>query len=111
MADNNTGNNYPQDEKSVGFAAELNNEKVPDTLPGVVPTTAEGYSIYSNLKDGKASVEHQIEINVVDLFDVQSNKEISLEEVMDGLRYVMEYRIKGGRFPSLDYDIMKRLAD
>ncbi|KFH70534.1 hypothetical protein MVEG_03384 [Podila verticillata NRRL 6337] len=111
MADNNTGNNYPQDGKSVGFAAELNNEKVPDTLPGVVPTTAEGYSIYSNLKDGKASVEHQIEINVVDLFDVQSNKEISLEEVMDGLRYVMEYRIKGGRFPSLDYDIMKRLAD
>ncbi|KAF9204494.1 P-type ATPase [Podila verticillata] len=111
MVDNNTGNNYPQDGKSVGFAAELNNEKVPDTLPGVVPTTAEGYSIYSNLKDGKASVEHQIEINVVDLFDVQSNKEISLEEVMDGLRYVMEYRIKGGRFPSLDYDIMKRLAD
>lgn len=48
---------------------------------------------------------------VVDLFDVQSNKEISLEEVMDGLRYVMEYRIKGGRFPSLEYDIMKRLAD
>lgn len=30
---------------------------------------------------------------------------------MDGLRYVMEYRIKGGRYPSLDYDIMKRLAD
>lgn len=47
----------------------------------------------------------------MDLFDVQSNKDISLEEVMDGLRYVMEYRIKGGRFPSLDYDIMKRLAD
>jgi Ca2+-transporting ATPase len=23
----------------------------------------------------------------------------------------MEYRIKGGRYPSLDYDIMKRLAD
>lgn len=30
---------------------------------------------------------------------------------MDGLRYVMEYRIKGGRFSSLDYDIMRRLAD
>ncbi|KAG0055261.1 P-type ATPase [Gryganskiella cystojenkinii] len=84
---------------------------VPSTMPGVIPSTAEGYSIYSNLKDGKASIEHQIDINVVDLFDVQSNKEISLEEVMDGLRYVMEYRIKGGRFPSLDYDIMKRLAD
>jgi len=30
---------------------------------------------------------------------------------MDGLRYVMEYRIKGGRYPSLDFDIMKRLAE
>ncbi|KAG0030007.1 P-type ATPase [Podila clonocystis] len=86
-------------------------EEIPTVLTGVAPSTVEGYSIYSNIKDGKASIEHQIEINVVDLFDVQSNKEISLEEVMDGLRYVMEYRIKGGRYPSLDYDIMKRLAD
>ncbi|KAG0316676.1 P-type ATPase [Dissophora globulifera] len=54
------------------------------------PSNPEGYSIYSNIRDGK---------------------EISLEEIMDGLRYVMEYRIKGGRFPSLEYDIMKRLAD
>ncbi|KAF9914821.1 P-type ATPase [Lobosporangium transversale] len=86
-------------------------QDVPPVLPGASPSNVEGYSIYSNVKDGKASIEHQIEINVVDLFDVKSNKEISLEEVMVGLRYVMEYRIKGGRFPSLDYDIMKRLAD
>ncbi|KAF9983607.1 P-type ATPase, partial [Modicella reniformis] len=78
-------------------------------MPG--GSNVEGYSIYSNIKDGKVSIEHQIEINVVDLFDVKSNKEISLEEVLDGLRYVMEYRIKGGRFPNLDYDIMRRLAD
>ncbi|KAG0089345.1 hypothetical protein BGZ93_009917 [Podila epicladia] len=110
MTDNNINNNYPPETKNVGFDTEFT-EKVPDTLPARAPSTAEGYSIYSNIKDGKASIEHQIEINVVDLFDVQSNKEISLEEVMDGLRYVMEYRIKGGRFPSLDYDIMKRLAD
>ncbi|KAF9978921.1 P-type ATPase [Actinomortierella ambigua] len=84
---------------------------IPATLDGITPSTAEGYSIYSNLKDGKASIEHQIEINVIDLVDVQSNKEISLEEIMDSLRYVMEYRIKGGRYPSLDYDIMKRLAE
>ncbi|KAF9138686.1 P-type ATPase [Mortierella sp. GBA39] len=86
----------------------------PASLAGIAPTTSgtnEGYSIYSNVKDGKVSIEHQIEINVVDLFDVQSNKDISLEEVMDSLRYVMEYRIKGGRYPSLEYDIMKRLAD
>ncbi|KAF9430273.1 P-type ATPase [Podila epigama] len=100
----------PSDTKNVGFTVDPPGG-IPEVMPSANPTTAEGYSIYSNLKDGKASVEHQIDINVVDLFDVQSNKEISLEEVMDGLRYVMEYRIKGGRFPSLDYDIMKRLAD
>lgn len=59
----------------------------------------------------KQTHAHPFFFLVVDLFDVQSNKEISLEEVMDGLRYVMEYRIKGGRFSSLDYDIMRRLAD
>ncbi|KAG9065622.1 P-type ATPase [Linnemannia hyalina] len=78
-------------------------------VPDHTPTNPEGYSIYSNIKDGKSTRSKSMAI--VDLFDVQSNKEISLEEVMDGLRYVMEYRIKGGRFPSLDYDIMKRLAD
>ncbi|KAF9109344.1 P-type ATPase [Mortierella sp. AM989] len=88
-----------------------NTQEAPLALPGTTPSNVEGYSIYSNIKDGKASIEHQIEINVVDLFDVKSNKDISLEEILDGLRYVMEYRIKGGRFPNLDYDIMKRLAD
>ncbi|KAF9575995.1 P-type ATPase [Mortierella alpina] len=92
--------------------ANLSQSESPTVLEAIaVSNTGEGYSIYSNIKDGKVSIEHQIEINVVDLFDVQSNKEISLEEVMDGLRYVMEYRIKGGRYPNLDYDIMKRLAD
>ncbi|KAF9932968.1 P-type ATPase [Mortierella alpina] len=90
----------------------MNHSESPTVLEAMAPSnTGEGYSIYSNIKDGKVSIEHQIEINVVDLFDVQSNKEISQEEVMDGLRYVMEYRIKGGRYPNLDYDIMKRLAD
>ncbi|KAG0215652.1 P-type ATPase [Mortierella sp. GBA30] len=95
-----------------GAAVVLNHAESPLALDAMPPpSTAEGYSIYSNVKDGKVSIEHQIEINVVDLFDVQSNKDISLEEVMDGLRYVMEYRIKGGRYPSLDHDIMRRLAD
>ncbi|KAG0203395.1 P-type ATPase [Mortierella sp. NVP41] len=98
--------------RQLAFAHDDNKGKVAlAEVPIPATSNIEGYSIYSNIKDGKASIEHQIEINVVDLFDVQSNKEISLEEVMDGLRYVMEYRIKGGRFPSLDYDIMKRLAD
>ncbi|KAG0250782.1 P-type ATPase [Actinomortierella ambigua] len=106
-----------QQHKAAHFANDgivASNEQqvdVPATLDGITPSTAEGYSIYSNLKDGKASIEHQIEINVIDLVDVQSNKDISLEEIMDSLRYVMEYRIKGGRYPSLDYDTMKRLAE
>ncbi|KAF9943235.1 P-type ATPase [Mortierella antarctica] len=103
--------NSPVVNKRLSFANDLHDGAIDAVADPTAPSTVEGYSIYSNIKDGKASIEHQIEINVVDLFDVQSNKEISLEEVMDGLRYVMEYRIKGGRFPSLEYDIMKRLAD
>ncbi|KAF9904992.1 P-type ATPase [Linnemannia zychae] len=114
---------HHQAKNNLSFAAKDNLYEIdnaptdsPASLTNIVPATSasgtnEGYSIYSNVKDGKVSIEHQIEINVVDLFDVQSNKDISLEEVMDSLRYVMEYRIKGGRYPSLDYDIMKRLAD
>lgn len=65
MADDNINYNYPPDGKSVGFVTEFNNEKVPDTLPGVVPTTAEGYSIYSNLKDGKVSdVSHRSNMRI-----------------------------------------------
>ncbi|KAG0243350.1 hypothetical protein B0O80DRAFT_493123 [Mortierella sp. GBAus27b] len=104
----------PTQDRHLAFAAGTDDNTVhalPSVSPGGAASTVEGYSIYSNIKDGKASIEHQIEINVVDLFDVLSNKDISLEEILDGLRYVMEYRIKGGRYPSLDYDIMKRLAD
>ncbi|KAG0202257.1 P-type ATPase [Mortierella sp. GBA30] len=112
---NEVETNKESTNKRLSFADELQYdgaiEGTHSPAGATAPSTVEGYSIYSNIKDGKVSIEHQIEINVVDLFDVQSNKEISLEEIMDGLRYVMEYRIKGGRFPSLEYDIMRRLAD
>ncbi|KAF9935275.1 P-type ATPase [Linnemannia zychae] len=111
---NGEGQSVPPTEESRHLIFAQSGDRSKDALINLhadVSSNPEGYSIYSNIKDGKASIEHQIEINVVDLFDVQSNKEISLHEVMDGLRYVMEYRIKGGRFPSLDHDIMKRLAD
>jgi len=61
--------------------------------------------------DGKSSVEHQINIHVNDLTEVTNNNDISLKEVLAGLMYVMEYRIKGGRLPHLDYDLMKRLCN
>ncbi|KAG4099134.1 calcium ATPase [Neocallimastix lanati (nom. inval.)] len=61
--------------------------------------------------DGKSSVEHQINIHVNDLTEVSNNNDISLKEVLAGLMYVMEYRIKGGRLPHLDYDLMKRLCN
>lgn len=57
MTDNNTNNKYPPETKNVGFDTEFT-EKVPDTLPGRAPSTAEGYSIYSNLMDGKVSWRH-----------------------------------------------------
>ncbi|KAL7318226.1 hypothetical protein PS15m_004478 [Mucor circinelloides] len=64
-----------------------------------------------SLNDGKLSVEQQIEVYVNDLFNVQDNKSISLQEVLEGLRYVMDYRIKDGNQPHLDQSLMKRLSE
>ncbi|KAG1303863.1 hypothetical protein G6F64_009700 [Rhizopus arrhizus] len=64
-----------------------------------------------SINDGKLSVEQQIEVYVNDLFNVKENKSISLEEVFEGLRYVMDHRIKGGHQPHLDLNLMKRLSE
>lgn len=36
---------------------------------------------------------------------------MSLDEILDGLRYVMDHRIKGGHQPHLDLNLMKRLSE
>ncbi|KAI8079087.1 uncharacterized protein B0P05DRAFT_491402 [Gilbertella persicaria] len=64
-----------------------------------------------SVNDGKLSVEQQIEVYVNDLFNVQDNKAISLQEILEGLRYVMDYRIKNGSQPHLDPSLMKRLSE
>ncbi|KAI9175954.1 hypothetical protein H9P43_006318 [Blastocladiella emersonii ATCC 22665] len=56
-------------------------------------------------------IEHLVSIHVQDLFDIASNNEVTAGEVLAGLRYLMVYRIKGGKMPSLDAEIMKRLAE
>ncbi|KAF9427950.1 hypothetical protein BGZ76_002115, partial [Entomortierella beljakovae] len=64
----------PGHKQNLSFAVEAmqdmderdaNAEEVdsPAILTEVLTSNTEGYSIYSNIKDGKASVEHQIEIN------------------------------------------------
>ncbi|CAG8529938.1 7733_t:CDS:10 [Ambispora gerdemannii] len=65
----------------------------------------------ASILDGKASIEHQIDIHVNDLFGVKETDQVSLADVLDGLRYVMNYRIKGGRLPNLEPDLMKRLCE
>ncbi|KAI8333613.1 hypothetical protein BC941DRAFT_380062 [Chlamydoabsidia padenii] len=65
----------------------------------------------TSIADGKLSIEQQIELHVHDLFDVKDNKIISLDEVLEGLRYVMDYRIKGGYHPRLDAALMNRLCE
>ena len=60
--------------------------------------------------DGRASIEHQIDIHVLDLVECVHNTDISLADILAGLKYVMDYRIKGNKMPNLDKDIMDRLA-
>lgn len=69
--------------------------------------------------DGKISIEHQLEIHVEDLLaadeSVVAEKttevvKISVADVLNGLKYVMDYRIKGGRQPHLNLDICQKLV-
>lgn len=59
--------------------------------------------------DGQASIEHQIDIHVMDLVDASDNTEITVIEVLHGLKYVADYRLSGERLPHLDFELMKRL--
>jgi hypothetical protein len=73
--------------------------------------------------DGRASIEHQISIHVNDLFDVyrddistvsgpaQQQSDVALVDVLAGLRYVMDYRIKGTKQPNLELGLMRKLAE
>ena len=60
--------------------------------------------------DGRASIEHQIDIHVVDLAEAQQNKDITVLDILQGLKYVADYRLAGGKMPNLDLDIMRRLC-
>ena len=42
--------------------------------------------------------------------EATDNKDISLLDILEGLHYVMEYRIKGGKMKNLDSLLMKKLA-
>ncbi|KAI8589364.1 hypothetical protein BDZ88DRAFT_151669 [Geranomyces variabilis] len=61
--------------------------------------------------DGRASIEHQLDIHVLDLVDAKENADISLDDVLQGLKYVTEYRIKGGKMRNLDAALMERLLE
>ena len=61
--------------------------------------------------DGRESIEHQLDIHVIDLVESCHNPDIELSDVLDGIQYVMEYRITGGKMPNLNYEIMARLME
>lgn len=57
----------------------------------------------------RASIEHQIDIHTNDLAEGKTHQAFEPLEVLEGLRYVMEYRIRGGRLPNMDFSLMDRL--
>ena len=59
--------------------------------------------------DGKASIEHQIDIHLLDLAQIESIPEFALSDILQGLNYVMEYRVKGLKMRNLDLELMRRL--
>ena len=47
---------------------------------------------------------------MIDLVEAVENKDIVVLDVLEGLKYAMEYRIKGGKMLHLDASLMKRLC-
>lgn len=99
---------------------------------------AQSVELRSLRVDGRLSIEHQLSIHINDLFDISfnflenSNKppentnaeqqqgigtgggggvDLTLMDVLQGLRYVMDYRIRGGKQPSIDQELMRKLAE
>ncbi|KAJ3030919.1 UNVERIFIED_CONTAM: P-type ATPase [Siphonaria sp. JEL0065] len=61
--------------------------------------------------DGQASIEHQIDIHVQDLIEVNDVNGFSLSDILEGLKYVMDYRIRGGKMKHLNAELMARLME
>jgi Ca2+-transporting ATPase len=60
--------------------------------------------------DGKLSVEHQLDIHVNDLLIAEFGKGPTVLDILTGIKYVMDYRIRNGRLPHLDYELCERLV-
>lgn len=57
-----------------------------------------------------ASIEHQIEIHVVDLVEAIDNTDITVLDILQGLKYVFDYRLASGKLPHLDAELMAKLC-
>ena len=67
----------------------------------------------STRTDGRASIEHQIDFHVLDLAEALSGtaRDVTLGEVLHGLRYVVEHRLRGQRMAHLEPGLMRRLGE
>lgn len=44
------------------------------------------------------------------MVDASENPDISVSDILQGLKYVVDYRLAGGKLPHLDQSLMKKLA-
>lgn len=73
----------------------------------------EGTMQTASYYDGKESIEHQLRIHLLDLTECLAQGDASVfsaQEVLAGIRYTFEYRIRGGRYISLSEEICRQLA-
>lgn len=63
----------------------------------------------NHLWDGRLSIEHQLEIHVNDLLQFGSQGE-EVREILTGLQYVLDYRIRGRKSCFLDEALCERLV-
>lgn len=60
--------------------------------------------------DGKISIEHQISIHVKDLIQSGSSNRQLTSEILTGLQYVLDYRLRGRKQYTLDSTVCEQLV-
>jgi len=67
-----------------------------------------------SIRDGRRSLEHLLDVDVLDLFDShenQSPEKLPPNQPLSNIQFLMETRVKGGQQPNFEYPLMKRLLE
>ena len=91
------------------------------TTSFITSTTAKDFSqpikdsariTVSGKLDGKESIEHQLDIHLLDLYEVTRDQSaLVLSDILSGIKYIIDYQVKGRKFPNLNPNLCYRMSE